>query len=148
MIVTPGRGPTVWAMHKTDIKLLVFYTNTAHFELLTEYIVQRMCRESEKETCPYYYPRSKAIEDHGLPVDELQGEEPGQGEGGAGATVEGEGGGEGEGEEEEHEEDEEQEADEVDEDPVEEPEVDTEPPKPTLKRPAAAGAKPAKKLKV
>ena len=61
VILTPGRGPTVWAMNKNDVELLVFYTNTAHLQLLQEYIVQQMCTESEKETCPYYFPRSKAI---------------------------------------------------------------------------------------
>ena len=52
VVATPGRGPTVWAMHKNDVKLLIFYTNTAHSELLTEFTLERMCKESEKETCP------------------------------------------------------------------------------------------------
>ena len=143
VILTPGRGPTVWAMHKNDVKLLVFYTNTAHLQLLQEYIVQQMCTESEKETCPYYFPRSKAIEDHGLLADELQGEEPGQEEGNGEADVEGEAGGEGDGEGEEEEHEEEEEEEEHEGDAVVEPEE----PKPTLKRPAAAAQKPAKKPK-
>ena len=149
VIVTPGRGPTVWAMHKNDVKMLIFYTNKAHFDLLTEFILERMCNESEKESCPYYFPRSKAIEDHGLPGDELQGEEPtNNGPDHEGEDGECEGECEGEGEEEEEEEDDEEEEEDDAGDAVVEPDVDTSSqPTPSMKRPAAAGNKPTKKAK-
>jgi hypothetical protein len=151
VLVSPGRGPTVWGMHKNDVTLLVLVTNKSHQELLTEFIMERMIEESKKETCVYYLPRSKIIDDQGLAHDELQPiaetatptkDDENANEGGN--NLEDEGGEEGE-EEEPLEEEEEEESGSGD------PEIDSQDTvgKPVvLKRPAASTKpKPPKKLK-
>ena len=73
--------------------------------------MENMCNASENQTCQYYYPRSKAIADHGLPDDDLlSGGQIGQTRYEEGEEGDAEGVME-EGEEEEKEEDDEEEED-------------------------------------
>jgi hypothetical protein len=68
-VLTPGRFEAVLGMHKLGAKVIAFYKNTAHKELITTNFLKYMFEASQQEDCPFFLSRAMIIEKKGLEPD-------------------------------------------------------------------------------
>jgi hypothetical protein len=68
-VLTPGRFEAVLGMHKLGAKVIAFYKNAPHKDLITANFLKYMYEASQQEDCPFFLSRAMIIEKKGLEPD-------------------------------------------------------------------------------